>query len=106
MGRATWRPRIAAEMSWPKAEAPSRRMSHSCRVSMAHSPCLAAHGTTSARAAKSPAGSRAHRLGDDADPIDAGAFRGVDYLDDVLVPQRAGAGDVHRLVPPVVVDGP
>src|SRR5260370_37520410 len=47
-----------------------------------------------------------HALGDDTDPFDASACRGVDDADDGLVSQRSGARNEHRLVLPVVVDRP
>src|SRR5262245_61575464 len=48
----------------------------------------------------------AHAFGDDADLLDARALRGVDDLDDLAVPQRAGADDEHRLVLGLVQDVP
>ena len=50
------------------------------------------------------AGGLPHAFGDDADFLDTGALRRVDDVDDVLVLQRAGADDEHRLVVALVED--
>src|SRR4029077_19440417 len=45
-----------------------------------------------------------HTLGDDPDFLDAGTLCRVDDVDDVLVAQRAGRHDEHRLVFALLVD--
>ena len=52
------------------------------------------------------AGGLSHALGDDADLLDAGAFGGVDDLDDVAVAQVGRAVDEHRLVLALLEDRP
>src|SRR6266571_5675970 len=55
-------------------------------------------------ASRRSAGRPSHAFGHDADLLHAGAPRGVDDVDDVLVPQRAGSDDEHRLVLPLIED--